>query len=115
MTGNISGLMAVCSYFQEFGQAGLILPDGWFGRPYDNLFTLTGVQASYSLLKIELDGDLDLSFQGQVEVSRDQQEIAISGYDGLSFTWREDDSADYHSENFMNGAVRFRVASARIS
>jgi hypothetical protein len=28
-------------FFAEHGRAGLVLPDGWYGRPFDSLFALT--------------------------------------------------------------------------
>ncbi len=38
-----SSYLKVSSFLERSAQVGLILPNGWFGRPYDNFLTVVGV------------------------------------------------------------------------
>jgi hypothetical protein len=49
---------AVIDWFQENEESrGIILPDGWFGRPYDYLLTLVEISSSDDVLNISLSDD----------------------------------------------------------
>jgi hypothetical protein len=52
------------TWFKRTGGGSMILPDAWFGRPYDNLHVLQGIQESEHGLEIELTGQMSLSFAG---------------------------------------------------
>ena len=54
----------ITEFFDDQLAAGLVLPNGWFGRPYDNLHQLTGCTVAGDTMRIELDGQLILTFAG---------------------------------------------------
>ncbi len=45
-------------WFKIYGGGGLVTPEGWFGRPYDNIHQLTYLEFRLSKLIIELDVSL---------------------------------------------------------
>ena len=58
VTDTASALRQVTAWFDTVGTAGLQLPNGWFGRPYDNRHELTWSQARPHKLLLELDAQL---------------------------------------------------------
>lgn len=72
-------------FFAKHGKAWLVLPDGWYGRPFDSLFALSLVRGFPDRLQIELEGDRKLSFQGSIVVESSHYEkypsIEISGFE----------------------------------
>lgn len=51
-------------FFLRHRSCGLKLPNGWFGRPYDNRLSLVEVEIHDDALIIELDHPLHLIFHG---------------------------------------------------
>lgn len=88
-------MQKVRSWFSHNSGSGLVLPDGWFGRPYDNFHSLT-----------ETDGQLSLTFYGPIDVCDTGNELVISGYSRLEFDWREYGSLARHSDIYDGGEVR---------
>lgn len=80
----------VQAYFRKFERAHLVLPDGWYGRPYDSFFALTLAEDTPSGLEIELEGGRKLIFEGDIDVAKSHFEkypaLKIEQY--LSFHWR---------------------------
>ena len=73
MAVNAETLAAVRDFFERFRYAGLILPNGWFGRPHDNMHELTKGAASAGALVIELDGLHTLTFSGNTRAMASEQ------------------------------------------
>src|SRR5215213_70194 len=51
-------------WFKEELGGTLVLPDGWYGRPYDNVHTLTKLDETADSLTLALDHKLSLHFEG---------------------------------------------------
>ncbi|MFI6424508.1 hypothetical protein [Promicromonospora sp. NPDC050880] len=105
MMTNFDALAAIRRFFSVVECAGLILPSGWFGRPYDNLMQLTRGEASEDSLLLELDGQLILKFAGRTQVASTDRGLQIGGFAVLSWDWTEFGSASSHREEFDSGAV----------
>ncbi len=96
----------VTQFFNKVEVAGLKLPNGWFGRPYDNWHRLTDVHATEDEgMVIELDGQLQLQFLGQVRVKIDDNILQLSGFTDLNWNWTEYGSPVHHREHFDSGVV----------
>jgi hypothetical protein len=93
-------------WFAQRG-AGLILPSGWFGRPHDNVHTLTKIDASNEVLTIVLDERLRLDFVLLQDVEQIGSELLLSGFSRLTFKWQEYGSSETYCEEFTSGIVRF--------
>lgn len=94
-------------WFQRTSGGGLILPDGWFGRPYDNIHQLTTVTEDKDVLRIELDGQISLTFFGNVRIEDQGSELVIKGFSRLHFDWKEYGSDIPHACSYDNGEVKF--------
>lgn len=54
----------VQKFFAVRGRASLVLPDGWYGRPYDSLFALVSAVNTSEGLNVEIEGNRQLFFKG---------------------------------------------------
>lgn len=74
-------------FFERRKRAWLVLPDGWYGRPFDSLFTLTLVRDVPNGLYIELEGGRELSFEGSMVVRSSHYgkypSLDISGFESV--------------------------------
>lgn len=110
-TDQESPLQEVVAWFRKAGAAGLILPDGWFGRPYDSLHRLTfSVQRPRAML-LELDSQLYLLATGNVSVKAKEQALKLSGFAQLVFCWQEYGGSTTHTRTFNSGQVQFIALS----
>ncbi|MFN8075920.1 MAG: hypothetical protein U0Q15_10940 [Kineosporiaceae bacterium] len=101
-------LVSVQGFFEAGGgRAGLILPDGWFGRPYDTLLDLTRAQADGGRLVVVLDDTQVLTFDGDVVAERGENGLRLSGFSALTWRWREYGSSVENEQTYASGAVEF--------
>jgi len=95
---------------QWFGKAeqalGPILPDGWFGRPYDNLYMLEDVQVVGDVLTVHLSEDTLLVFERLERVSLDNSELVFDGFRTGSIRWKEYGGVQYREQVYKSGQVR---------
>ena len=99
---------AVEAFFADNSHAGLVLPSGWFGRPYDNLHRLTECTAEGSTVRVELDGQHQLSFEGGALLAvREPERLTLRGFATLTWDWRSYGSLEEHHEIFSGGEVAF--------
>jgi hypothetical protein len=90
---------------------GIVLPTGWFGRPYDNYYTLTSidVEPEGDALRLDLSYGWLLSFKPlSAELSDTRRELTVRVESGemLATTVRQ---------RFGSGEVRFRVEDGEYS
>ena len=100
-------LAAVREFFRRVDHAGLVLPNGWFGRPYDNLLQLTRVEADETSLLIELDGQLILTFAGEPKLTASDRGLRLSRFVSLAWDWTEFGTTVLHHEHFSSVTVEF--------
>ena len=75
-------------WFKKNIGGALLFPDGWFGRPYDNIHTLSDIEENDNYLQIKLgDGDTMLTFHGRCVAKADGKELSFSGFSLLVFSW----------------------------
>jgi hypothetical protein len=86
--------------------AGLVFPDGWFGRPYDSFYTLRNVTINDGSLNICLDEGLSITFADPGRVWVNKSELIFDGFKNLRFTWGEG-GGKIHEEKYDSGSVRF--------
>lgn len=105
MMRNSQTLAIVRDFFSNVGYAGLILPNGWFGRPHDNLLRLTRAEAAEGQLLLELEGQLLLTFAGEPRAISTARGLKLSGFTTVTWDWTEFGSATSHHEQWESGTV----------
>src|SRR5687767_8920372 len=73
------------SWFDKESGGSLFLPDGWYGRPYDNQHALTSVEESTNNVTMILDRKLILRFEGLKSVKATRNELTIGPFKLLRF------------------------------
>jgi len=83
-----------------------MLPDGWYGRPFDNLHHLTSVSELQGGVEVRLDGnDLLLRFKKLVSASSEGQDLVLAPFEELTF---EATSRPSSKRSYTAGEVRFK-------
>jgi hypothetical protein len=81
-------------FFAKHGRAWLVLPDGWYGRPFSSLFSLTLAAYLPRGLRVELEGGRELVCEGNVSVAKTKFEkypaLSIAGFDTAYWTPHND-------------------------
>jgi hypothetical protein len=95
------------AWFASVGGASLKLPNGWFGRPYDNQHRLTDIESSEDLLILTLDERQELRISAPQDVETSGKRLAIASSVRIDWNWREYGSDDRHCETFNGGVVEF--------
>lgn len=97
----------ISDWFKQTWGGSLLLPSGWFGRPYDNSHQLASVFESSTRLVVVLDdGHLKLSFEGVPEVEATKSELIFRSFNRLTFDWKEYGSLKLHSEVYEGGEIK---------
>lgn len=101
-----SNKFKIHNWFLKHKSGGLILPDGWFGRPYDNLHQLTGISEKESSLEIILDTMIKIKFVSLKSIHTNNKELILSNFEKVYFKWTEYGSEIEHEKVFDSGEVR---------
>lgn len=88
----------------------MILPDGWFGRPYDNQHTLTSVNEAGDKLTLVLDENFRLTFTGLKAVECLSKELTLGPFDHLNFEWTPYGGGELRTTGYRSGEVRIVVS-----
>jgi hypothetical protein len=96
---------SVVSWMERVGAAGLILPSGWFGRPFDNAHQLTWAERRGNRVLLEFDSQLMLVMTNPTLVEASEDQLVISA-DQTVFDWQEYGSRVPHVETFGSGEVK---------
>jgi hypothetical protein len=80
--------VAIRGWFEKEWGGSLVLPDGWFGRPYDNQHALTSYEDSGEEIALCLDDHLLLTFYGLSNVAQEGRDLVIGPFERLSFEAR---------------------------
>ena len=86
---------------------GLILPDSWFGKPYDNGHEVTWLEERENKLIIELDNQLYLIFTKPVVYEIVGKELIFSQFKQLVFDWQGYGDMTPHNNIYSKGTVKF--------
>jgi hypothetical protein len=95
---------SIADWMAQVGAAGLVLPNGWFGRPYDELHRLTWLEPRANRVLLELDDRLLLILTNvsHVEVGKDRLTIGAAQ---VVLDWQEYGSQLSHVETFASADV----------
>ena len=94
-------------WFAEAEQAlGPILPDGWFGRPYDNLYMLKDVQVAGDVLTVHLSEDTKLVFERLERVYLDDSDLVFDGFRTCALRWKDYGGEEARERSYNTGQVR---------
>lgn len=74
-------------WFKEEWGGSLVLPDGWYGRPYDSQHSLTAVEHTDRALIVVLDDVLKLRFTGLKLIEDRPEGLAFGPFSCLVFEW----------------------------
>ena len=93
-------------FFLRHRSCGLKLPDGWFGRPYENRLLLVEVEVHDDTLIIELDHPLHLIFHGIPTLESKTDGLHLTDFNALVFEWKEAGETQHpHRERYTSGEV----------
>ncbi|MET1065416.1 MAG: hypothetical protein ABWX85_10655 [Arthrobacter sp.] len=85
----------------------MVLPEGWYGRPFDSLLALTSAVDLPDGLKIEVEGGRELIFEGNVTIVQTEFEkypaLRIEGFESAS--WNPHDGVVDRQTYGESGAV----------
>ena len=93
-------------WFMLAGGGGLVLPDGWFGRPNDNLHQLTYVETRPHKLLIELDSLLLLVITDLSNIRVEKSALVLTDFSQCVFDWQEYGSAKPNVSIYHSGEIR---------
>ena len=94
-------------WFRKAGQAmGPVLPDGWFGRPYDNLYELKNIAVDGDVFTIHLSQDTSLEFHRLGRVHIDDSQLVLEDFSLFSLRWREYGGVSDLEKRYDTGQVR---------
>lgn len=84
----------------------MVLPDGWFGRPYDNQHSLTSVVENGDELTLVLDEILHLHFVGLQSVRIEGHELILGPFESLRFEWTPYGGGKLTTQDYQQGEVK---------
>lgn len=104
----------VRAWFASGRRPGVVLPTGWFGRPYDNQHELTWAAAHGDRMFLELDDSQLLMIVGRPVAHVSEAELKIDGFDHVVWDWQQYSGTKRGVETFAQGEVRFVDVAASI-
>lgn len=81
----MSYLNTIQTWFLRECAGSIFLPDGWFGRPYDGLWSLVAVHESASMLILMLSWDTEFRFFDLKKVADGGNELIFSDFSKCEF------------------------------
>lgn len=97
----------VSAFFARFSVASVRLPDGWFGRPYDNHHRLTKIENIGGSVVVELDGCQELTVVEPTAVDVEAGVLRVTGFAKAVWDWVEYGGNRRHRREFGSGNVEF--------
>lgn len=84
----------------------MVLPDGWFGRPYDSQHSLTSVIDNGDELTLILDEILHLHFQGLQSVRVEGHDLILGPFKKLQFERTPYGGGRLTTKDYRDGEVK---------
>lgn len=106
MIGKEQIIKNIKNWFQIKGGGSLITPDGWFGRPYDNIHMLTYLEVRPNKVILELDEQLYLIFTDVKSVYTKNEELCFEEFSQCVFDWQGYGDLKPHATIFSSGIVK---------
>lgn len=95
-------------WFKDEWGGSIMLPDGWYGRPYDNHHRLTSIDESGDALTLVLDKKLTLQFKGLKSVEKRDRELVFGPFNSLIFEWES------FGKDGERGAKEYRTGEVKV-
>ena len=89
-----------------FPRFGIELPNGWFGRPYDNIHSLTYCIERDHKIIIEVDKQLYLIFTKPITISSNESTLILSEWKQFVFDRQGYGEMTAHCDVFQSGIVK---------
>lgn len=85
----------------------LVLPDGWYGRPYDNQHVVTSVDEAGDRLTVILDHKITLYFLGLKSIQICDRELVFGPFIRMRFEWSAyGESGEHGTKEYDGGEVK---------
>lgn len=97
-------LAAMRDWFHQHEGVGLELPDGWFGRPYDNVHQITNISLSKGELHITFDDRIKIAGRGSSIAGMTASELRLL-VDHLKVEWTGFGSKGVHHTKTFEQAL----------
>ena len=107
-------LAAVVAWFSQAKLASIELPNGWFGRPYDNLHQLTWSSATQHKVLLEFDHQLLLVITDPGFTQEGDRELRIGRCVQVTLDWQEFGNLRAHVDDHGAGSVRLVAQGAAL-
>lgn len=95
---------SITEWMGHVGVAGLVLPDGWFGRPYDNFHQLTWSKPRGNRVILEFDSNLLLVLTDVSNIEPGNERLTVSAAQ-VVLDWQEYGSLVPHVETFTSSDI----------
>lgn len=101
--------MEIAKRWFKHHSGSLLLPDGWFGRPYDNQHTLSTMQMKDDLFEVLLDdGKGVLSFYGLGSIWVEGKDLVFGRFNRAEFRYLATEGIRGGIvRTYLSGEVRF--------
>ncbi|MDR2983037.1 MAG: hypothetical protein LBV12_12435 [Puniceicoccales bacterium] len=96
----------VKEWFSRESGGSLSLPDGWFGRPYDNRHSLTSFAQTSDGYELILDKTIKINFDDIKYALDNKNELCIGGYGICRFAWKEFDDGMPNFKIYNEGEIK---------
>lgn len=93
-------------WFQNNSGGGLVTPDGWFGRPYDNIHMLTYLEVRPNKVILELDEQLYLIFTNLKSVYTKDNDLCFEEFSQCVFDWQGYGDLKPNASLFRSGTIK---------
>ncbi len=103
----IGGVEKAVPWFESVGDCGLVLPNGWFGRPFDNRHRVTYLEHRAFWFFLEFDERVLLVFREPGRFESSGQELIIGDFSHLYFDWKGYGGGAGGVTDFTHGEVKF--------
>jgi hypothetical protein len=100
-------LTAIAKWFDQVRLAGLELPTGWFGRPFDNLHQLTWSASATRKVLLELDEQILVVLTQPERVEVIDNDLHVVGSKQVVVDWQEYGRSKSRVDDCGSGDVVF--------
>jgi hypothetical protein len=98
------------SWFKEHIGGSLFLPDGWYGRPYDNIHRLSDAHYENDKLVVTLDDNLLFNFSGLEEAVPSSKGFTFGPFKSALFFEKDRTGKWIKTKEYSDGIIRILLA-----
>ncbi len=106
MNDNLDNELLI-NWLNQKKKFGIILPDGWFGRPMDNLHEVTWWIERTNKFIIEIDSQLYITLTKPIKLNSKKDSLIISNFLQCIFDYQGYGDMRAHSKMYNAGEITF--------